>query len=327
MKLSHAYRSIAVALLCAISLTAARAADGTDFPSQTVKIISTNQAGGGSDLLIRAVAEKLGQLWGKPIIVDPRPGANGMLAASIVAKAPADGYTLLTANSGHVTNTILVAKPPYKLADFSPISQIVFFPFAVAVRSDLPVKTFPELIAYARATPGKLSYASHGIGASSNLLGELLKRSAKIDLVHIPYKGEAPIFTDLLAGNVDIAIASVGGLARQSTSGKVRVLAVASPIRLKSFPDIPTLAELGYADVSVPGWSGLFAPAGTPQPIVDKISADIARVLKSPDLVAQITDSLGAIPVGGTPQAFGALMASDFETSSKIIEKAGIKLE
>ena len=315
---------------CLALLPAAHAQDAASFPNRPIKIITPTAAGGNIDLMARSLAEKLAASWGQSggqgVVVEPRPGANGMLAASFVAKAPADGYTILFSHSALVQNLLLQPNPPYKLADFAPVTMLALFPIAYAVNTSHGVNSLAELIALAKAKPKTLSFGSYGTGSGGHIIGAGLNRAAGIDLIHVPYKGEVPAVTDMLAGQVSSAYGSVGYMARQLAGGKVRLLAVASSERLKSFPDVPTFGEIGYSSINLPGWGGLFLPAGTPATIVNKVNEAVVKALRLPDISDKIL-GMGFVPVGNSAAEFSASIRSEFEKWDAAIRENQIKIE
>ena len=315
---------------CLALLPAAHAQDAASFPNRPIKIITPTAAGGNIDLMARSLAEKLAASWGQSggqgVVVEPRPGANGMLAASFVAKAPADGYTILFSHSALVQNLLLQPNPPYKLADFAPVTMLALFPIAYAVNTSHGVNSLAELIALAKAKPKTLSFGSYGTGSGGHIIGAGLNRAAGIDLIHVPYKGEVPAVTDMLAGQVSSAYGSVGYMARQLAGGKVRLLAVASSERLKSFPDVPTFSEIGYSSINLPGWGGLFLPAGTPATIVNKVNEAVVKALRLPDISDKIL-GMGFVPVGNSAAEFSASIRSEFEKWDAAIRENQIKIE
>ena len=308
----------------------AHAQDAAAFPNRPVKIITPTAAGGNIDIMARALAEKLAASWGQGggqgVVVEPRPGANGMIAASFVAKAPADGYTILFSHSALVQNLLLQPNPPYKLADFAPVTMMALFPIAYAVNASHGVNSLQELIALAKAKPKTLSFGSYGTGSGGHIIGAGLNRAAGIDLIHVPYKGEVPAVTDMLAGQVSSAYGSVGYMARQLAGGKIRLLAVASSERLKSFPDVPTFGEVGYSAINLPGWGGLFLPAGTPAAIVNKVNESVVKALRLPDISDKIL-GMGFVPVGNSAAEFSASIKSEFEKWDTAIRESQIKIE
>ena len=316
--------AVILAALTGVTLSAALAQDV--FPNRPIKIITPTAAGGNIDILARSLAEKLSAAWGQGVVVEPRPGANGMIAASAVAKAPADGYTVLFSHSALVQNLLLQPNPPYKLADLAPVTMLALFPIAYGVNTSLGVSSLAELITLAKARPGTLSFGSYGTGSGAHVIGAALNRTAGIDLTHVPYKGEVPAVTDMLSGQVSSAYGSVGYMARQLGSGKVKLLAVASPARLKNFPEVPTFAEAGFPALNLPGWGGLFLPAGTPAAIVAKFNAEVVKALATPDIGGKI-DGMGFVVVGNSAEAFGASIKSEFEKWDSAIRENQIKLE
>lgn len=333
-KVSDGVKAIAVATVAAGALScacfglipAAQAQDASAFPNRPVRIITPTAAGGNIDIMARSLAEKLAAAWGQGVVVEPRPGANGMIAASFVAKAPADGYTILFSHSALVQNLLLQPNPPYKLADFAPVTMLALFPIAYGVNTSHGVNSLAELVALARAKPKTLSFGSYGTGSGAHIIGAGLNRAAAIDLIHVPYKGEVPAVTDLLAGQVSSAYGSVGYMARQLAGGKVKLLAVASNERLKAFPDVPTFAEAGYAGINLPGWGGLFLPVGTPAAIVTKVNDEVVKALRLPDISDKIL-GMGFVPVGNSAAEFGASIKSEFEKWDNAIRENQIKIE
>jgi tripartite-type tricarboxylate transporter receptor subunit TctC len=320
--------AVAGALGCASLglMSAARAQDAASFPNRPVRIITPTAAGGNIDIMARGLAEKLAAAWGQGVVVEPRPGANGMIAASFVAKAPADGYTILFSHSALVQNLLLQPNPPYKLADLAPVTMLALFPIAYAVNTSHGVNSLAELVALAKAKPKTLSFGSYGTGSGGHIIGAGLNRAAGIDLTHVPYKGEAPAVTDMMSGQVSSAYGSVGYVARQVGSGKVKLLAVASLERLKAFPDVPTFAEAGYPGINLPGWGGLFLPAGTPPAIVAKFNQEVLKALRLPEISDRIL-AMGFVPVGSSAEEFTASIKSEFEKWETAIRENQIKIE
>ncbi|MBL8382637.1 MAG: tripartite tricarboxylate transporter substrate binding protein [Burkholderiales bacterium] len=315
----------AVLLLLAVALAAPAQAQEA-YPSRPVRILTPTAAGGNIDIMARALAERFAAAWGQGVVVEPRPGANGMLAAGAVAKAPADGHTILFSHSALVQNLLLQPNPPYKLADLAPVTMLALFPIAYGVNTALGVNSLAELIALAKARPRTLSFGSYGTGSGAHIIGAALNRAAGIDLTHVPYKGEVPAVTDMLSGQVSSAYGSVGYMARQIGSGKVRLIAVASAQRLKSFPDVPTFAEAGFPALNLPGWGGLFVPAGTPPAVIARINAEAVRAVQSADLAERI-NGMGFVPVGNGAEAFAASIRSEFERWETAIRENQIRLD
>ena len=319
------------ALLVVFGLVAACAAGGAAaqdgaFPSKPLRIVIPTAPGGNLDLLARVVAEKLQQAWGQQVIVESRAGANTVLATTAVAKSPADGYTALFTISGFVQNLVLQAEPAYKLADFAPVSMVASFPIALAGSAGFAPDTLTQVVAAAKQKPGAYSFGSYGMGSSGHIIGQGLNKLAGIDTVHVPYKGESATLPDLVSGQLQMAYGSVGFFARQVPTGKVKLIAVASPQRLKDFPNVPTFAEAGYADVNLAGWGGLFLPAGTPPAVLDKWVQEVRRIAQMPDVQRRIHD-MGFIPVGNSGAEFAKDLTAEIEKWRAVVKANHIKLE
>ncbi len=316
-------------VLAAVALVAcapAHAQDPAAFPGRPLRILTPTAAGGNIDILARALAEKLAAAFGQGVVVDPRPGANGMLAAAAVAKSPADGHTVLFSHSALVQNLLLQPNPPYKLAELAPVSMLALFPIAYGVNTSLGVNSLAELVALAKAKPKSLSFGSYGTGSGGHVIGAALNRAAGIDLIHVPYKGEVPAVTDMLSGQVSSAYGSVGYMARQLGTGKVKLLAVASLARLKNFPDVPTFAEAGYPALNLPGWGGLFVPSGTPPAIVARLNAEVVKAVAAPDIAEKI-NGMGFVPVGNSAEGFASSIRAEFEKWDVAIRENQIRLD
>lgn len=316
----------ATLLLAALGAVGPAAAQDAAFPARPVRIFIPTTAGGNLDLLARTVAEKLQQAWGQQVLVESRAGANTVLATQAVQKAPPDGHTALFTISGFVQNLVLQANPPYKMADFAPVSMVASFPIALAANATLPANNLPELIHLAKDKPGALSYGSYGTGSGGHIIGEGLNKLAGIDLRHIPYKGEAASLPDLVSNQIQLAYGSTGFYARQMSTGKIKLIAVASPQRLKDFPDVPTFAEAGFGDVNLAGFGGLLLPAGTPQPVVDKWVQEVRRITALPDVQKRIFD-MGFLPVGNSDADFTRDLAGDVQKWGKVVRDNAIKLD
>ena len=311
----------------AASPTAYAAEDAASYPSRPITIVVGFPPGGPTDIIARVVANKLSQAWGKPVVVENKPGAGSNIATDQVVRAAPDGYTLLVETIANATNMSVYKKLNYDTRkDLSPIVQFMASPSVLVVGPKIPATNLKELLALAKAQPGKLDYASTGVGGSPHLAGEMLKYRAGIDIVHIPYKGASPALNDLLAGNVAMGFMTSLGLKQHLQSGKLRAIAVASPKRLAELPDVPTMEEAGLADFHVLSWNGLAAPARTPQPIIDKINAEVNRILATPDVKNKL-ESLGAFPVGGTPQEFARYVDSEIQTWGAVVKSAKFSLD
>lgn len=317
-------RGLALAACGWLALAGGAVAQDAPFPSKPIRIVIPTAPGGNLDLMTRVVAEKLQAAWGQQVLVEAKPGANTMLATSAVAKSPADGYTALSTISGLVQNLVLRSDVPYKLSELTPVSMVASFPIVLAANANLPANNLVEVVKAAKESPGKMSYGSYGVGSGGHIIGEGLNKLAGVDIRHVPYKGEAAELPDLISGQIQLGYGSVGFFARQVP--KIKLIAVASPQRLKDFPDVPTFAEAGYADVNLPGWGGMFLPAGTPQPIVDKWVTEIRRIVAMPDVQKRILE-MGFVPVGNSGAEFANDIAADLQKWGAVVRANNIKLE
>jgi tripartite-type tricarboxylate transporter receptor subunit TctC len=314
-------------LFAAVLTSALAPAIAQDYPARPIRIVVPFPAGGSADLLPRIVGEKLSSRLGQPVVVENRPGAAGNIGAELVSKAEPDGYTLLAAPPPPlVINPSLYAKLAFDPTQFAPISVIASIPNAFLVHPKVPASNVPELIAYARANPDRLNYASQGSGSTSHLTAEMFKSMAGgLKITHIPYKGTAPALADLLAGQVEIMFDNLGVSLQHVRSGKLKALAVCSEKRLASLPDVPALSE--FLPGFVAGtWVGVVAPPGTPAPIAEKLSAAIAEVLKAPETRKRL-DELSAEPVGSTPADMAAFMKRETERWRAVIRSAGVRAD
>lgn len=293
------------------------------FPSQVIKFVIPTPAGGDHDTMMRIIGQKLTDAWGQPCIVESRSGASGAIAAATVSQAPADGYTVLLGYSALLSNTVLMPKPGYRLEDLQPVGMLALTPIAFGVRESLQASTLKQYVALAKTRPGKLSYGSYGPGSGGHFVGELFNMAAGIDTVHVPYKGVPPALQDLIAGQIDAAMASVGGVNRYP--GKIKPLAVASATRFPSYPDVPTFAELGYPEVDMPGWAAAFVPAKTPKAIVDKLNTEMGRILVMPDVRAKLLE-LGFEPAPWSPDKTRRFMKDQLALTQKLIDAGRVKL-
>lgn len=310
-----------------LATASARSQGAAEFPSKPIRIILPFTPGGTTDVLARAIGQKLQDYWGQPTLVDNRPGAAGWLGISQMAKMPADGHTIGLTISNIIYAHALYAKLPFDMQrDFEPVAMVSRSSVALAVAAGFPASTLEEFVALVKKNPGKYSYASFGQGTSANIFGETLNQAARIDLVHVPYKGAAPMVTDLLGNQVSCAILDTATLRPLAQAGKVKLLAMAGTQRATVFPNVPTFAELGYAGFEPVGFFMVLAPAGTPRDIVRKLSDGIARAIRSDDLRARILD-FGQEPVGGTPEQLAQGIKTDGETFVRAIRAANIKVE
>lgn len=293
------------------------------YPNAPLRIVITVPAGGGHDAMMRLVGQKLTESWGQPCVVESKPGASGAIAAVHVARSPADGHTMLLTNSNFLSTTILQPNAGYKVADFVPVSMQVLTPIAIGVRTGLGVNTIQEWVALAKKQPGKLTFGSYGQGSGGHFVGEQLNAAAGIETTHVPYKGEAPAIQDVLGGQIDAVIASLGGASRHP--GKIKALAIASPTRFPVYTDVPTFAEAGLPDVNMPGWGGVFLPAATPKPVAAKLAAELNRVIILPDVQAKMLD-LGFESVGWGPDKLQAFLDEQLVKTRKLVDSGRVKL-
>ena len=303
------------------------AAHGQAYPSRTVKIIVPLAAGGLADTLARIAAQKMAETSGQSVVVENRAGAAGAVGTEAAIKSPADGYTLFLGGQGVNATLPHLAQLSFDPGkDLVAIIQIATFPNLLVVNPALPVKTVGELVSYAKANPGKLSYASQGNGSSGHLVAEQFKLLTGIDMVHVPYRGAAPAVSDLIAGHVQVMFDSVTLQMPHLTAGKTRGLAVMSPERAKSLPEVPTMAEAGFADMAGGTWFGLFAPTGTPRAAIDWVNAETRKAFAVPAIRDRYLSQAALLPLG-SPEEFTAHVAAEREKWGEVIRKANIRLE
>jgi tripartite-type tricarboxylate transporter receptor subunit TctC len=314
--------------LAAVFAVLATPLHAQSYPSKPVRIIVPFAAGGGTDVVARAIGVKLGEALGQPFVVDNRAGAAGAIGAELAAKSAFDGYTLLMGSSGPIVlNPSLQPKLPYDPArDFVPVSLITIMPFLMVVHPSLPARTVKELIALARSRPGQLNYASPGSGSSTHLAMELFKAMARVEIVHVPYKGVAPASTDLISGQVQLLAGDLSTLMPHVASGRMRALAVTGAARSPLVPGVPTLAETGVAGYEASGWFGMLAPAGISQDIVRRLNAEIVKAMQSDDLRKRLS-TLGGELAGGTPEQFGEHLRREWSKWGKLIRTLGLKAD
>jgi tripartite-type tricarboxylate transporter receptor subunit TctC len=321
----NAFRGIALAGLLA---TLASGAWAQAYPTKPIRLVVPFPPGGATDILARAVAQKLTDKWGQPVVVDNRPGAGGNIGSELVAKAAPDGYTLEMGTVGtHAINASLYAKMPYDhVKDFAPVILVAGVPNVLEVNPSLPVNTVQELIAYAKANPGKLNFASSGNGTSIHLAGELFKVMAGVQMTHIPYKGSGPALQDLIGGQVQLMFDNLPPSLPQIKAGKLRALAVTSSTRSPALPDTPTIAESGLPGYEASSWFGVLAPAGTPPAIIAKLNAEIAAWLATPEAKEKMV-ALGANIGGGSPEDFAKHIAAETAKWQKVVKESGAKVD
>jgi tripartite-type tricarboxylate transporter receptor subunit TctC len=297
------------------------------FPDKPIKIVVTFTTGGAPDILARIIGERLTAAWGQPVIVDNKPGAGGNPGADFVAKAAPDGYTIVVGTVGtHSINPALYSKMPYDaVKDFAPITLIATTPNMLVINNDVPAKNLKDFIALGKKE-GKMTFASSGSGTSIHVSGELFKTMTGIDMVHIPYKGRATAIPDVLGGRVTMMFDNMPSSLALVREGKLRALGVTSSTRSPAAPDIPTIAESGLPGFDAVSWFALFAPANTPKPIIDKLQAEVRRILKTPEVAKKLADN-GLDPVGGTPEELAAYQKAEITKWAKVVKDSGAKAD
>jgi len=323
----RAFMALAV-LLSVFGAASGGAAFAQAFPTKPARLVVPFPPGGPLDAVGRAIAEKLTQTWGQSVVVDNRPGAGGNIGADFVAKSPPDGYTVVMgALSTHAVNPSLYPKMPYDaVKDFAPITLVAITPNVLVVNPALPVNSVKELLAYAKANPGKLSFGSGSNGSAGHLAGELFKVDTGADMVHIPYKGGAPAMQALLAGDTQLMFDNLANSMPQVKAGKLKALAVTTAQRSKLAPDLPTMAEAGVPGFDIATWFGLLAPAGTPADVVAKWNADVTKILNSPDMRERLS-AQGAEAAPTTPMEFAAFIARELDKYARIVKTSGARVD
>ena len=319
---------VAAACLLTGALALPTVALGQTYPSKPIRLVVPFPPGGSLDVVARAIGAKLSEAWGQQVVIDNRPGAGGNIGADLVAKSAPDGYTILEgALSTHAVNVTLYGKLPYDpIKDFAPISLVAITPNVLVVNPTAQFNTVPELIAYAKANPGKLSFGSGSNGSAGHLAGELFKTDAHIDMVHIPYKGGAPALQALLAGDTQLMFDNLANSMQQVKAGKLKAIAVTTAKRSALVPELPTLAETGVPGFDIFTWWGFMAPAGTPKEIIAKWNSEVTRILNTPEMKAFFAQQ-GAEPAPTTPDQFETLIKSEITKYAKIIKESGAKVD
>ncbi len=318
-----------VSWACMLAISgAATVASAQTYPSKPIRIVVPYAAGGPIDMTTRPLAQRMNEAMGNPVVVDNRGGANGIIGTDNVAKSPADGYSLVVASGGaFAIGPHVYAKLPFDVfKDFTPVSLFVTMPELLAVHPALPVRSVKELVALAKARPNQLNFGSSGTGGTPHLAAELLKSAAKIEMVHVPYKGMGPATMDLIAGQLQLVFADLPVLLQQVKADKLRALAVGTPKRSANLPNVPTMNEAGFPQIEAYNWYALFAPAGTPKQIVARLNAEVAKVMRNPD-VKNFTQSQGAEAASSTPEELGAMHKREFDKWGAVVKTAGIKAE
>lgn len=305
---------------------AAGAQAGT-WPSKPVKILFGFPAASATDVIARAVGQKLSDKWGQPVVIENRPGAGGNLGSELAARAPADGYTIFFGTVANAISTTLYTKLNYDyLKDFTPITLVATTPLVLVANPSVPVKNVNELIAHAKANPGQLNFGSGGVGTSNHLAGEMFKAATGTNLVHVPYKGTPAAYNDMFGGQVALMWDNIVAVTNHVKNGKLKPLAVTSLQRATSLPDVPTMAESGLPGFEAVSWIGALVPAGTPQPVVDKIYTDLTAVLRMPEVKEKLAAS-GAVVVGNTPEQFAAWNRTEIDKWSKAVKASGATVD
>ncbi|MGH8619346.1 MAG: tripartite tricarboxylate transporter substrate binding protein [Burkholderiales bacterium] len=320
--------SLPVPLSALLACLLACAAHAQTYPAKPIRVIVSYPAGGANDIVARAVGQKLAEMLGQSVVVDNRSGAGGTIGADVAAKSPPDGYTLLMAAGAHALAPSLYIKLPYDIAkDFAPVSLAAKSSYLLVVHPSVPAKSVKELVALAKARPGKLNYASSGVGAPPHLAAEMFGTMTGTTMTHVPYKGDTPAIADLLGGHVDLAFLAISATSPHIKAGKLRALAVTSAQRTSAMPELPTVAEAGgLKGYDISTWWGLLAPAGTPREAVDRVSQSVARIAAMPDIKERFT-ALGLDASANTPEQFSAFLKSEIEKFAKLAKLAGVKPE
>src|ERR1700759_1773245 len=307
------------------ALTAASGAQAQNYPTRLVHVIAPYGPGGPSDVFSRIVAQKLSEALKQSFVIENRPGASTMIGTDAVAKAPPDGYTLLVISQTHATNESLVANKPFQLLrDFAPVAPIYSGDLMMVVHKSVPAKTLAEFIALAKSKPGQLNYASSGTGTPYHMAGELFKAMAGVNIVHVPYKGSSGARTDVMGGQVQMMFDAIPTMAPSVEAGKVRALGTSGKVRSSVLPDVPTLSEAGVPGYEAVIWLGIMAPAGTPRPIVDKLNAEIRRIVSAPEM-KDLWARQGAVSMTMTTDEFARYLREDIEKWARIVKISGAK--
>jgi tripartite-type tricarboxylate transporter receptor subunit TctC len=315
-------RSVSLALACFALL-----AHGQTYPARPVKMVVPFSPGGPNDIIARLIGNKLGEALGQQMVIDNRPGGGGNIGTDAVAKAPPDGYTLLSAGPGSLIMNPVLMKVPYDTArDFAPVSLMAHAPNVLVVHPSVPAKTVKGLLALARAQPGRLNYASSGPGSSAHVAVALFASMAHIDITHVPYRGTGPAVNDLVAGQVQLAIVGIPPVLPHVKNGRLRALGVTGKTRSPELPDVPTVDEAGVPGYVVNLWYGLLVPTGTPQAIVTRLASEVTRIVRAPEMREKLA-AAGAEPGGGTPEDYAAVIRADTVLWTRVIREAGIKGE
>jgi len=314
-------------LFCALACLAATNAAAQAYPTRPIHLIVPFPPGGVTDIVGRIIAQRLSEGLGQQVVVENRGGGNGSIGAALASKATPDGYTLLMGTATHAINATFMPNPGFDLEkDFAPVSLVASVPLLLAVNPSMPVTDVKLLVAYAKANPGKLNFASGSTGSASHLAGEMLKSAAGIQMTHIPYKGGGPAVQDLIAGHVGLMFENMPSILPHVQAGRLRGIATTGPKRSAAIPELPTMIESGFPGFEAGSWYGIFAPAGTPPEIVDRIHAEVVKALKNPEMQKQLS-AQGADPIGNSPQEFAAFIHGEIAKWAQVIKTSGAKPE
>ena len=308
------------------ALVAATSAAAQSWPARSIQLVVPYAPGGVVDFIGRTLGQRLSQQAGYPVVIDNRPGAGGMIGIDYTARSSADGHTLVIMDPAVVINPSLQEKPLYEMKDLATVAWVGSSPLVLTVNPKLPVADIAQLVQFAKANPGKLNFASAGIGTTPHMAGELLKARAGIDMAHVPYKGAGPAMADLAAGQVQVGFSSITGALPFIKDGRLRGLATSGASRSPALPDLPTFIEAGYPALEVDLWLGIFAPANTPREIVEKLNHEIVAILKTDDMKARLA-RIGAQPAPTTPEQFGALVQKELKKYAQIVKVSGAKVD
>ncbi|HZT26644.1 MAG TPA: tripartite tricarboxylate transporter substrate binding protein [Pseudolabrys sp.] len=318
-------RFLPAALGALLLAASAQFVEAQDWPARPIRVMVGFGAGGGTDIVTRIIGQPLGELLGQPIVVENKPGAGGSLATDVVAKAPKDGYTATMLSTGHTVSAAMMKNLPFDpVKDFAPVAQVADSCFVIVARKDFPANDIKGLIALAKSEPGKLNFGTVGLGSTQHMAGELFRQMTGIEVKHIPYRGTPNVVQALRAREIDYAVELVHAVIGQVNAGELKILAVGGPKRWPTIPDVPTIAESGVPGYSVVGWYGLVFPAGTPQPIVDKMNKALRQVLARDDVRAQLAKVGAEIDVS-SPQEFGQRLAEEVAKWKSVRDKAGLE--
>ena len=299
------------------------------YPNKPIRVVVPYAPGGATDIMARSVSQRLGDILGQQVVIDNRPGGNTAIGADIVAKAPADGYTVMFTNDAtFVLNPALFPKLSYDMArDFLPVATVAYLNLSLVVAASLPVNNFAELVAYTKAKSGSISYGSYGVGSQAHLMGEMYKKQTASDMVHVPYKGSAPAVADVIGGQVVFTFPAIPTIQGFVKAGRLKVLAISGDKRSPLLPDVPTFTEVGAKDMDIGAWYAFFAPPGTPRDVVARLNAAVANMLGNADFVDKQLAPQGMLVMNNTPEQVGALMKSESERMARIVRLSGAKVE